>query len=59
MEIRILVTWLKSSLLMMIKYFHAHIYIKTQCLQTNKTQYYLWEEKALVVGGISDRVGIN
>jgi len=35
-----LLTWLKSTLLLKNKCFFTHIYKKTQCLQTNKTQHY-------------------
>jgi len=37
----------------------AHIYMKTQWLQTNKSQHYLGKENAQLAGGVGDRVGIN
>ncbi len=37
-----LLTWLKSTLLLKIKCFYTHIYMKTDCLQTN-----IWERKML------------
>jgi len=33
--------------------------MKTQCLQTNKTQHHLRKEIAQVAGGVRDRVGVN
>jgi len=57
-EIRTLVTWLKSTLLLKTKCFDTHIYMKTQCLQTNNIQHYLGKENARVAGGVRDRVGI-
>ncbi len=67
-----LVAWLKSTLLLKIKCFDTHIYLKTQCLQTNltriylktqclqtnKTHYFLEKKNALGVGGVRDRIGI-
>jgi len=44
---------------MKIKCFYTHIYLKTECLQTNKTQHYLGKENALEAGGVGERVGIN
>jgi len=41
LEIRTLVTWLRSNLLLKIKCFDTHIYMKTEYLQTNKTQHCL------------------
>ena len=38
LEIRTLVSWLKSTLLLIIKWFDTHFYMKTNCLQTNETQ---------------------
>jgi len=58
-EIRTLVTWHKSTLLLKIKCLDAHIYMKTQCLQTNKTKYYLGKENPWVAGGERDRVDVN
>ncbi len=40
-EIRTLVSCLKSTLLLKLKCFDTHIYMKTQCLQTNEMQHYL------------------
>ncbi len=53
-----LVAWLKSTLLL-IKYFDTHIYMKTECLQTNKMQHYLGKENAWGMGGVGDRVYVN
>jgi len=36
LEIRTIVDWLKSTLLLIIKWFDTNIYMKTQCLQTNE-----------------------
>jgi len=58
-EIRTLVTWLKSTLLLKIKCFDTAIYMKTQYLQTNKMQHYLGKENVWKAGGVRDRVGIN
>ncbi len=62
-EMRTLVAWLKSTLkstfLLKIKCFYIHIYLKTDCLQTNKTQHYLGKENAWEAGGVGERVGIN
>jgi len=60
-EIRTFVTWIKSTLLLKIKCFDTHIYMKTQCSQTNKTQHYLGKENAWVAGEVRDRdtVGVN
>jgi len=58
-EIRTIVTWLKLTLLLKIKCFDTNIYMKTQCLQTNRIQYYLGKENTWVAGGVRDRVGIN
>ncbi len=38
-EITTLVTWLKSTLLLKNECFDTHIFMKTQCLQTNKMQH--------------------
>jgi len=51
LEITTLVTLLKSTLLLKIKCFDTHIYMKTQCLQTNKTQHYLESEMLEKQGG--------
>ncbi len=42
-----------------IKWQDAHLYMKTQCLQTDKTQHYLGKENTWGAGGVRDRVGIN
>jgi len=34
--------------------FDKHIYMKTQCSQTNKTQHYLGKEHAWEAGGVRD-----
>jgi len=39
-EIRTLVSWLKSTLLLKNKCLDIHVYMKTQCLQTNRRQHY-------------------
>ncbi len=41
-----------------MKFFDTHIYMTTQCLQTNKTQHYLGKKNAQVVGGVRDGVGV-
>ncbi len=43
-EIRTLVSWLKSTLLLKIECRDSHICMKTKCLQTNETQHF-WEGK--------------
>ncbi len=58
-EIRTLVTWLKSTLLLNIKCFDAHIYMKKDCLQTNKMQHCLGKENAWGAGGEEERIGDN
>jgi len=58
-EIRTLVSWLKSTLLLKIKCFETHIYMKTNWLQTNKIHHYIGNENAWGVGGVGERVGIN
>jgi len=40
LKITTLVTWLKSTLLLAIKCFDIHIYMKMQCFQTNGMQHY-------------------
>jgi len=50
LEITTLVTWLKSTLLVKNKCFDKHIYMKTQCLQTNKIQNSLERETGSRVG---------
>jgi len=47
LRIATLLTWLKSTLLLKIKCFDTTIYMKTQHLQTNETQYYSWKERCL------------
>ncbi len=54
----IVITWIKSNLLLKIKWFDTHIYMKTQCLQTCKMQYYLGKENVWVAGGVRNRVDI-
>ncbi len=44
---------------MKIKWFDTHIYMKTKCLQTNKTKHYLGNENAWGAGGVRYRVGVN
>jgi len=44
---------------MKIKCFDPHICMKTQWLQTNKTQQYLGKENAWETGGVRDRFGVN
>ncbi len=56
---RTLVVWLKSTLLLKIKCFYTHIYMKTDCLQTNKTHHYLGNENTGEAGGGGERVGVN
>jgi len=46
LRITTLLTWLKSTLLLKNKRFDTTIYMKTQCLQTNKKQNY-WKGKCL------------
>jgi len=46
LEITTLVTWLKSTILLKNKCFDTLIYMKTHCLQTNKTQHYCGKENA-------------
>jgi len=46
LRITTLLTWFKSTLLLKNKCFDTAIYMKTQCLQTNKTQHY-WKGKCL------------
>jgi len=53
------VDWLKSTLLLKIKCFYTHIYMKTDCLQTNVMQHYLGKENDWEVGGVGERVGVN
>jgi len=59
LEIRTIVSWLKSTLLLMIKCFDTDIYMKTQCWQTNKTQHHFGKENTWGAGGVRDRVGVN
>ncbi len=49
-EIKTIVMWLKSTLLLKIKCFDTPIYMKTQCLQAYETQHYLGEEKLEELG---------
>ncbi len=58
-SIRTLVTGLNSTLLLKIKCFDTHIYMKTQCLETNKTQLYFGKENAWVKGGVWDKAGVT
>jgi len=58
-EIKTLVTWLKSTLSLKIKCFYIHIYMKMDCLQTNMTEHYLGKENAWEAGGVWERVGVN
>jgi len=58
-EIRTFVVWLMSALLLKIKCFETHIYVKTDCLQTNKMQQCLGKENTWGEGGVIERVGIN
>jgi len=46
LRITTLLTWLKSTLLLKNKFFDTHIYMKTQCLQTNEMQHYCGKENA-------------
>jgi len=39
-EIRTLVAWLKSTLLLKIECQETHIYMKTECLQQSETHHY-------------------
>jgi len=52
LEIRTLVSWLKSTLLLKIICFDTHIYMKTECLQTNETG----KENAREAGWVRERV---
>jgi len=54
-----LVAWLKSTLLLKIKCFYTHIYMKTDCSQTYKTQHYLGKERVWEAGGVIESVGVN
>ncbi len=56
LTIRTLVTWLKSTLLLKIKCSDTHMYMKMECLQTNKTQHCLENENAWEAGGVRERV---
>jgi len=58
-EIRTLVTWHKSTLLLKIKCFDTDSYMKTQCLQTNKMQHYLGKENTWGMGGVWNRVDVK
>ncbi len=51
-----LLSWLKRTLLLKNKCFETHIYMKTQCLQTNETQHCLGKESAWGVEGGVERV---
>ncbi len=53
-----LLTWLKSTLLLKNKWFDKHIYMKTQCLQTNKMQHYCGKENAWVAGWVRKEVAL-
>ncbi len=52
------ITWLKSTLLLKNKCFDTHIYMKTQCLQTNKTQHYCGKENAWEAGWVRRRIAL-
>jgi len=41
-EIRTLVAWLKSTLLLRIKWRDTHIYMQTECLQKKMRQGIVW-----------------
>jgi len=56
---RTFVAWLKLTLLLKIKCFNTPIYMKTQCLQTNKMQHNLGKENTWVASVVRDRVGVN
>jgi len=58
LKTRTLVSWLKSTLLLKHKCFDTHIYMKTQCLQTNKMQHYCGKESAWEVGWVWKRVAL-
>jgi len=60
-EIRTLVTWLKSTLLLKIKYFDTHVFIwKHNVYKQIRPSIIFGERKnAWEVGGVRDRVGIN
>jgi len=53
-----LVTWHKSTLLLKNKCFDTHIYMKTQCLQTNKMQHYCGKENAWEAGWVRKKVAL-
>ncbi len=53
-----LLLWLKSTLLLKNKWDCTAIYMKTQCLQTNKTQHCLGKENAFGAGGRVERVAL-
>jgi len=58
LRITALLSWLKSTLLLMNKCFGTTIYMKTQCLQTNETHHCLGKESALgAIGGV-ERVAL-
>ena len=58
-DMRTLVDWLNSTLLLKTKCFHTHVYMKTDCLQTNKMQHYLGKENYWEAVEVGERVGIN
>jgi len=58
LEITTLVTWLQSTLLLKIKCLDTHIYLKTECLQTNKTQHLLGKENTWGVGSKEKSVAL-
>ncbi len=58
-EIRTLVAWLKSSLLLKIECQETHIYMKTECLQTKWNAASFWVERKKPLGLGEKRVGID
>ncbi len=59
-EISTLVACLKSILLLKIKCFYTHIYMETDCSQTDKMQnHYMGKENAWGAGKLGERVGVN
>ncbi len=53
-----LLIWTKSTLLLKIECNHTAIYMKTQCLQTNKSQHCLGKESAFEAWGGGERVAL-
>jgi len=58
LRITTLLTWLKSTLLLKNKCFDKHIFMKTQCLQTNETQHYCEKENAWGAGWVRKEVAL-